>query len=297
MKKNKVKYNLDNSIQELINSNVPTCLENQEVSNVKSYLDNRYSEFDNIDYVYIVNDVNILKGVLSIKEFLSAPNSEIVSDLIKKELITINKDTNMKEAVYIAFSNGFKNIPVVDKDGIFLGVVSHDDLLNIFNKEMKKNLLTFGGVFHKVGEEYTTTHSSAIHMIKSRLPWLIIGVMGGIATASLVAHFENLLSSFIALASFIPIMVYMSDAAGTQSEALIIRAMALNSNLNLKFYLLREIKVACVISLASGLFAGTLALITRGNILLGAIIALSMFLSILASVFIATISPAIFKKK
>ncbi len=120
--------------------------------------------------------------------------------------------------------------------------------------------------------------------------------MGGIMAASVISLFEDLLSSFIALASFIPVMVYMSDAAGTQSEALIIRSLALDPDLSFKTYLIREFKVGIFLALFSGGLAGIMAIITRQNIILGLIIFLSMFLSIMASVIIATWAPLLFKK-
>ncbi len=210
--------------------------------------------------------------------------------------IYITKNTEPEEVVYLALSHGLKSIPVIENGKDFLGIIAHDDILRIFNSEVQEDIFKFGGIFHKVGDEYTSIQSSTGHMIRSRLPWLLIGVMGGIAAASLIAQFESLLSSFIALASFIPVMVYMSDAAGTQSEALIIRSMALDTNLSMRFYIIREIKVAAVIALVSGLLAGLMAFITRSNPLLGAIIFLSMFFSIIASVLIATTAPLLFKK-
>jgi magnesium transporter len=112
----------------------------------------------------------------------------------------------------------------------------------------------------------------------------------------LIAQFEELLSSFIALASFIPVMVYMSDAAGAQTEALIIRSMALDTKLNIRKYLTREIIVATALAGASGLFAAFLAYVTRQNLTLGLIIFFALFLSIIASVSINTFAPLILKK-
>ncbi|MDP2836347.1 MAG: magnesium transporter [Methanobacteriaceae archaeon] len=283
-------------IENLITSKVPTCLLNQTIGEVQEYLETNSIEFDNIDYIYVLDDSNSLKGVISIKKLLSSSHPLKASAVMHPEPISITKNTEPEEVVYLALSHGLKSIPVIENGNDFLGIITHYDILRIFNKEVQEDIFKFGGIFHKVGDEYTSIQSSAFHMIRSRLPWLIIGVMGGIAAASLIARFESLLSSFIALAAFIPIMVYMSDAAGTQSEALIIRSMALDTNLNMRFYIIREIKVAAVIALVSGLLAGLMAFITRSNPLLGAIIFLSMFFSIIASVIIATISPLIFKK-
>lgn len=283
-------------IANLITSKVPTCLLNQTIGEVQEYLETNSIEFDNIDYIYVLDDSNSLKGVISIKKLLISDHPLKASAVMHPEPISITQNTEAEEVVYLALSHGLKSIPVIENGNDFLGIITHYDILRIFNKEVQEDIFKFGGIFHKVGDEYTSIQSSSAHMIRSRLPWLIIGVMGGIAAASLIARFESLLSSFIALAAFIPIMVYMSDAAGTQSEALIIRSMALDTNLNMRFYIIREIKVAAVIALVSGLLAGLMAFITRSNPLLGAIIFLSMFFSIIASVIIATISPLIFKK-
>ena len=283
-------------IENLITSKVPTCLLNQTIGEVQEYLETNSIEFDNIDYIYVLDDSNSLKGVISIKKLLSSTPPLKASAIMHRDPISITKNTEPEEVVYLALSHGLKSIPVIENGNDFLGIITHYDILRIFNKEVQEDIFKFGGIFHKVGDEYTSIQSSTFHMIRSRLPWLIIGVMGGIAAASLIARFESLLSSFIALAAFIPIMVYMSDAAGTQSEALIIRSMALDTNLNMRFYIIREIKVAAVIALVSGFLAGLMAFITRSNPLLGGIIFLSMFFSIIASVIIATISPLIFKR-
>lgn len=213
-----------------------------------------------------------------------------------KDLVTVDPNTNQERIIYQALSNGFKAIPVVDEEGELLGAVPYDTILQIFNQEVQKDIFKFGGIFHKVGNEYTSINSTATHMIRSRLPWLIIGVIGGTLAASLIAQFEELLSSFIALASFIPVMVYMSDAAGAQTEALIIRSMALDTKLNIRKYLTREIIVAMALAAASGLFAAFLAYVTRQNLTLGVIIFLALFFSIIASVTINTLAPLILKR-
>jgi magnesium transporter len=284
------------NIENLITSKVPTCLLNQSIGEIQEYVEIKSIEFDNIDYIYVLDESNTLHGVISIKKLLSSAPHFNALDVMHPDPISITKNTEPEEVVYLALSHGLKAIPVIENGKDFLGIITHYDILQIFNKEIQEDIFKFGGIFHKIGDEYTSISSSSFHMIRSRLPWLIIGVLGGIAAASLIARFEILLSSFIALAAFIPIMVYMSDAAGTQSEALIIRSMALDTNLNMRFYIIREIKVAAIIALVSGLLAGLMAFITRSNPLLGAIIFLSMFFSIISSVIIATISPLIFKK-
>jgi len=264
---------------------------------VEHLLTQNSCEYCSIDYIYITNTDNILKGVISIKDLLKSPDKSVKThEIMVKDLVTVDPYTDQERVVYMALSNGLKAIPVVDDEGKLLGAVPYDTILQIFNQEVQSDIFNFGGIFHRVGEEYTTINSSATLMIQSRLPWLIVGVIGGTLAASLIGQFEELLSSFIALASFIPVMVYMSDAAGAQTEALIIRSMALDTNLNVRRYLTRELLVATALAAASGLFASFLAYLTRQNLTLGIIIFFALFLSIIASVCINTFAPLILKR-
>lgn len=286
----------EQTIQDVISTDIPISYENIKLGEIQDYLEEKASFFDVMDYVYILDDDRVLKGVISLKQALSLARSLKAREVMRKDPITIGPLENPEQVVYLSLSHSLKSLPVISADNKLLGVVAHHDILKIFNAEVQSDIFHFGGIFRKVGEEYTSIRSSPLHMIRSRLPWLIIGVLGGIMAASIIARFEEFLSSFIALASFIPVMVYMSDAAGTQSEALIIRGLALDPDLSFKSYFLREIKVGIVIALVSGGLAGLMASITRQNLSLGLIVFLSMFLSILVSVMIATWAPLLFKK-
>nr|WP_319372402.1 magnesium transporter [uncultured Methanobacterium sp.] len=278
-------------------TDVPVFSEDDTLKDIEDFLIDRSSQFNSLDYIYLTDKINTLVGVISIKDLLVTVDKTLkASKIMAVNLVTAHVDTDQERLVYLALSHGLKSIPVVNEEGGFMGVVPYDTILQIFNHEVQSDVFKFGGIFHRIGDEYTSIHSSALHMIRSRLPWLIIGVIGGTLAASLIAQFEELLSSFIALASFIPVMVYMSDAAGAQTEALIIRSMALDTKLNVRKYLTREVVVATVLAAISGLFAAFMAYITRQNLILGIIIFFALFLSIIASVTINTLAPLILRK-
>lgn len=276
---------------------VPVYNLNDSLELVEEELLHNSCEYCTMDYIYFTNSKNILKGVISIKNLVKARDKSLpASKIMVEDIVTVTPDTGQERVVYLALSNGLKSIPVVDEEGKLMGAVPYDTILQIFNQEVQRDIFNFGGIFHRVGDEYTSIHSSATHMFRSRIPWLIIGVVGGTLAASLIAQFEELLSSFIALASFIPVMVYMSDAAGAQTEALIIRSMALDTKLNVRKYLTREIVVATALAMVSGAFAALLAYLTRQNLILGFIIFLALFFSIIASVSINTFAPLILRR-
>lgn len=267
------------------------------VRDIERLLLEKAKTFDTIDYVYVVDKDNVLHGVVSIKETHSVPEKDVgVEEIMRKDLVVAHPSTPQERIVYLALSHNIKAIPIVDKKRHLLGIVPYDTILQIFNEEVRQDVFKFGGIFHKVGEEFTTVESSAPTMIKGRLPWLMVGVLGGTITASIISNFEHILSALLALASFAPVLTYLSDAAGTQSETLAVRTIALDPKTSVRSYFVRELKVAASLALACGLLIAFVAMIGWRSPLLGLIVGLSMFLSTQAAVFISTSLPFLFKK-
>lgn len=267
------------------------------IEDIEEMLSHYANTYDTIDYIYVVDENNTLQGVISIKKVFSIQDDETkVEDVMQRDLVKVNPSTDQERIVYLALSHGLKALPVVDEKNHLLGIVPYDKILKTFNQEVKKDIFRFGGLFHRVGEEYTSISSNATVMIKSRLPWLIVGVFGGTAAASVVTSFEEVLSQFLVLAAFIPVLVYMSDAVGTQSEALIIRSIALDPELSVGGYITREFKIAAMLAVICGSLISVVAFIGWGTYFLGAVVGFSMFLSIIAAVCISTLLPLLFRK-
>lgn len=267
------------------------------IEDVEKMISHKAYTFETLDYIYVVDESNKLNGAISIKQVFSIEDHGTkVDDVMHRDLIIVTPDTDQERTVYLALSHGLKALPVVDDENHLIGIVPYDEILKTFNQEVKKNIFRFGGLFHRVGEEYTSINSSPSVMMRSRLPWLIVGVLGGTAAASVVTSFEEVLSKFLVLAAFIPVMVYMSDAVGTQSEALIIRSIALEAELPMRDYLIREIKIAAMLAVICGGLISIVAIIGWGTYYLGVIVGISMILSIIVAVLISTLLPLIFKR-
>jgi len=268
----------------------------EKIKDIENMLLDKADAFDTIDYVYVIDNDGVLKGAISIKELHASNKDANVEEVMEKKLVFAHPLTNQERIVYLALSNKIKAIPVVNREKRLLGIVPYDTILQIFNEEVREDVFKFGGIFHKVGKEYTTIKSSAGTMIKMRLPWLVIGVLGGTVTASIISSFEHVLNTLLALAAFAPVLAYLSDAVGTQSETLTVRSIALDPKLSLKSYFVREFAVALALASACGLLLSTIALLGWQNSVLGLIIGFSMFLSIISAVFISTGFPFLFKK-
>lgn len=290
--------NIKNSsdISKYITNKVPIVKIGESTGTIEEILSINASEYDTIDYIYVVNDNSHLKGVISIKKVFSAKTDTLVENIMDKKIIYAHLDIDERKIAYLALSNGIKAIPIVDIKKRFIGIIPFDIILKIFNQEFKKEIFSAGGISPKVGNEYTTIKSTAGVMIKSRLPWLVLGVLGGTVAASVISGFEEVLSKVLALAAFIPVLVYMSDAVGTQSEALIIRSMALEPTLPIKPYIIRELKIAAALALICGALISLVAFIGWGTYFLGLIVGFAMFLSVIVAVIISTLLPLGFKK-
>jgi len=248
----------------------------EKIKDVEKTLLEEAHKFDAIDYVYVVDDNNALKGVISIKELHASNKDADVEQIMKKKLVVARPLSHQETIVYLALSNKIKAIPVVDREKHLLGIVPYDTILEIFNEEVREDVFKFGGIFHKVGKEYTTIKSSAVTMIKTRLPWLVIGVLGGTITASVISSFEHVLNTLLALAAFAPVLAYLSDAVGTQSETLVVRSIALDPKLSLKSYFAREFAVALSLALTCAFLLSAIAFVGWRNSTLGLIVGVSM---------------------
>jgi len=275
--------------------NVPVAIVESTVKDVEKTLFENAASFHTVDYVYITDKNRILKGILSIKQIIGMSEKNIpVEDVMEKKLIFARPSTPKERLVYQALSHGIRAIPILDKEGHFLGVVPYNAILQIFNEEVREDAFKFGGVFHKVGKEITTITSPLSVMVKARLPWLVLGTVGGSLAAAIVSSFETVLEKYLTLAAFIPVLVYLSDAAGTQSETLIVRGLALDPKLSLRKYLIRELKIAIVLATTCGALLGLVSFFGWGNPFIGAIIAISMFLTLVSAVLISTLLPLLF---
>jgi magnesium transporter len=280
----------------LVNS-VPRAHPAEKVGEVEALVLKNAGSFSAIDYVYITDRDGVLCGVVSLKRLLSAQKkSAKVEEVMEKNPVVAHPATAKERLVYLALSHRIKAIPIVEKGGRLLGVVPYDALLQIFNEEVREDALKFGGVFHRVGKEMTMATSPVSVMIWARLPWLILGVIGGSLAATIISGFEAVLATYLMLAAFIPVLVYLSDAAGTQSEALIIRGLALDPKLPLRKYILREIKIAVVLGLVCGGLLGIISALGWGFPFLGIIVGASVAFSVVCAVLISTLLPLLFLK-
>lgn len=132
--------------------------------------------------------------------------------------------------------------------------------------------------------------------VKHRLPWLIIGLIGGVLAAQIVENFEGVLSENLFLATFIPLIVYMSDAVGTQMESFAIRDFAIKSHIHFIKYFVRQFLVISIIGVILSLCLLGIIIATHHEFKVGLVLSISLFAAVLSSLFTGLLIPYVFSK-
>lgn len=257
----------------------------------------RAREYDAVQYVYVTNPAGRLTGVVSLKKLLrNDPESRIEEVDPKKTVITLNPEDHREKAVTLAIEHNIKQVPVVDAQGIFLGVVTDDTIFSLLHHESRERILRLSGIHPAHRHVDDVLEIPLGQALKHRLPWLVIGLLGGLVTARFMGFFERTLEKNLILVSFIPLVVYMADAVGTQMEAFVIRDFAVHRKLDYPRYFRKQL---AIVVLTAFLIA---SLVTLGGWVffrepaLLAVLGVSLILAIISSVFTGLIIPYLFRR-
>jgi len=280
----------------LMTVQVPLVSKERTIEEVQNLLFRKMKGFETVNYIYVIDEKRKLIGVFSIKEVFRKPKNLKVSDIMKEQIIKCRASTDQEKVAILALKNNLKAVPVVDKENKFLGVIASDTILSVLHQENVEDILLAGGI-SKLDDSFRgLITADAGTLVKIRLPWLLLGLLGGVFAAQIIAFFEETLKSQILLALFIPIIVYMSGAVATQTQTLIIRGIAINSELNLRKYFLREIKIGSLLALILGGILAITSFLWWQESSLAIILGLSLFFGISISVVVATLIPLILQK-
>lgn len=275
---------------------VPVANQSSSLKTMESGLRQNMRKYDTINYIYAVDDNNVLVGALSIKDIFALPPTKKVSEVMVRGLVSVHPHTHQETVAMLAIKHNIKAIPVVDKEGKFLGVVPSDTILNILHSEHIEDALHAAGIHKFKDPALDIINADAFTHFQKRLPWLVLGLVGGILAAFVVGSFEAALQSQLLLAAFIPTVVYIADAVGAQTQTIFIRSLALQQKLNFKQYLSREVVVSFMLAVILAIIGAGLSFIWLNLPVLGLVLGLSIFATAFVASGIAVFLPWLFLK-
>ena len=211
------------------------------------------ADIEIIYYLYVIDNDEHLKGVVSIRDLLSANPAAPVAEVMDDDLVYVYANTPQEEVANLIGKYDYMAIPVVNDQQQILGVVTVDDVMDVMEEEATEDLFKFAGT---TDEELN--YSSAFQACKARLPWLLITLATGFITSTILKYFMVEFKDVIALVFFVPVVMGMGGNTGIQSSTLVIRGMALNSFSGTDLFkrLMREIAAGAMMGLACGIIVG-----------------------------------------
>ncbi|MBW2066518.1 MAG: magnesium transporter, partial [Deltaproteobacteria bacterium] len=198
-------------------------------------------EVENVYYLFVVDRFERLVGVVSLKDLVTEPPERRIRDIMNPEVITVDVDADQEEVASIVKKYNLVTIPVVDKGHRLVGRITHDDVIDVIEKEASEDMTLMAGVIHQeIAEE------SPLKISLARIPWLIAGLFGGILAAGVINQFESSLEKILALSFFFPVIMAMGGNSGTQAATIAVRGLATGdiSLVNTGRRLWMELKVA-----------------------------------------------------
>ncbi|MBP1650868.1 MAG: magnesium transporter [Bacteroidetes bacterium] len=198
--------------------------EEWSVKHVLDYIREYGKDSETIDVIYVVDEKGKLIDDFRIREFLLVATDTMVHTLMDDRFVALHVNDEQEEAIQIFRMEKRVALPVVDDEGILLGIVTIDDMLWIANEEHTEDIQKIGGT-EALDEPYLDI--PLLKLVKKRIGWLVILFIGEMLTATAMAFFEGEIAKAVVLALFVPLIISSGGNSGSQASTLIIQAMAL----------------------------------------------------------------------
>ncbi|MDF2973153.1 MAG: hypothetical protein K0R61_3603 [Microvirga sp.] len=228
------------------------------------------------EFLFLTDEGDRFAGAVPLGELLSAPGDTPVYDLILPCVPVVQANTDREDAASLAIHTGVAALAVCDTGGRFVGAVNASALLSILRDEHLEDLHHMAGILGKSEAAKEALAGSPGRQALYRLPWLLVGMAGSAVATYIMAGYEKALEANIAIAFFVPAIVYLADAIGTQSEAVAVRGLSL-STVGVARLLLGEIGTGVLIGAFLGAIAFVAVWLSFGTVRLAGAVGLALW--------------------
>ncbi|MDY7395727.1 magnesium transporter [Aureibaculum sp. 2210JD6-5] len=243
--------------------------------------------------IYVVDENDKLKGRLSLKDLLVTSTKIPISEIYIPKVDSVNVNDKGEDVAKIMQKYDLEAIPVVDDENHLLGRITIDDIVDVIKEEADKDYQMAAGISQDVEADDTIWQHT-----KARLPWLFLGLFGGVGAAAIMGNFEEMISKHAILFFFTPLIAAMAGNVGVQSSAIIVQSIA-NSDLkgSIGNRLFKEFSLAMVNGLALSVILFGFTWFWKGHMLTAAAISISLFVVIIVAGIIGTFIPLFLHKR
>lgn len=267
---------------------------NWQVNRCVVELRRQTKDVDRVYSIYVVDDNDIFLGILSLKSLLFANPKELIENIYMKEKIQyvkVHEKANVVAEVMEKYD--LVSLPVVDRQSKLVGRITIDDVVDVIKEEAEKDFQMASGI-----SESLEASSTVFKNTRSRLPWILIGLAGGVAASQIIRGYEGQIDLNPALAFFIPLIVATAGNVGVQSSAIIVQGLAAK---DFQFTsLFRQVGKEALVGMLVGLICSItifgINLLFNGDTLLGITISISLFLVVVIAAVLGALVPLLLDK-
>jgi magnesium transporter len=253
----------------------------------------RYRDYD-VQYVYVCDSDDRLVGVLRLRDLLLARRNRSIGELMIPDPLSVNDDATLEELGAFFDRHHLFGVPVVDSSGRLLGVVGESEVAEAWGDRNEEDFLKTQGI---VGGEELRSMPLLLRS-RRRLSWLSVNIFLNVIAASVIAFYQDTLSSVIALAVFLPIISDMSGCSGNQAVAVSMRELVLGTVRKEEWLrvLLKEISLGMINGAALGILIALVAIAWKGNPYLGLVVGAALCLNTMMAVSLGGTIPLFLKR-
>ena len=250
-------------------------------------------EVTRVHSIYVVDKEDKLVGRLSLKDLIIAKSEQKIADISKAKVDAVNVNENVEEVAKIMAKYDLEAIPVVNNNAVLLGRITIDDIVDVLKEEADKDYQMAAGLTQDVDSD-----DSIFELTKARLPWLFLGLIGGVGAFIIMEGFQDVFSTYATLFFFTPLIAAMAGNVGVQSSAIIVQGLAnddVKGSINSR--LLKEMLLAALNGLILALFLFLFVWVYESKVDLALAISVSLVVVIIIAGLIGTFVPLFLNKR
>jgi magnesium transporter len=243
--------------------------------------------------IYVVNKQEKLIGRLSLKDLITAKSDQKIADIYISNVDYVNVNDDAEDVAKVMQKYDLEAIPVVDDNQVLLGRITIDDIVDVIREEADKDYQLAAGISQDVEADDTI-----LQLTKARLPWLFLGLIGGVGAFLIMEGFQHTFSKYAILFFFTPLIAAMAGNVGVQSSAIIVQGLAndeIKGSINSR--LLKEMLLATLNGLILAVFLFLFVWATKGDLYTALAISVSLVAVIIVAGLIGTFVPLFLNKR
>jgi magnesium transporter len=249
-------------------------------------------ENDAVLYLYVIDEVRRLRGVVPIRRLVSAPPDSRCGDLSIEVPVSVQPEADQEEVARVVARYDLLAVPVTDVDGTMLGVITVDDVIDVITEEATEDIYHLAGL-----SEEDRVFTTAGLAIRKRLPWMLLNLGAVFLLAAVIGLFQSTIEEIVALAFFLPVVAGMGGNGGIQTLTVITRGIALGEiefSTGLRT-MVKEIGVGLAIGSICGLLSAGAAYLWRGSVMLGVVLFAAMVTTLMVASLLGAAVPLALK--